>query len=317
MYDIEPKTLHKWYKGQLSDYKTDKESWAFMGQKGIEVDTQTGEVIKELPIHIFKPANIGENMCIDEKMIGKRYYTILSNQETGKIAFLIGTMKPQIIANGLSKFGKDLEKVKRINCDMSPTMKKICADNFVNAQIIIDKFHVIKHVLDSLNSVRLNVKKALKITDKNNKNNPNGWTDLEFLEKTKYLTYKMKEELDDEQKDLLNQLLVKFPTLKEAYSYVEDIRNWYGRKNIGKHLWMIEKEKDIWMDKIEKSKLKEFKVIRKMFDKHEDDINRFFENGASNAKAENLNSRIQRFLSNNFGTKDKDFFFYRTQVYFA
>jgi transposase len=71
------------------------------------------------------------------------------------------------------------------------------------------------------------------------------------------------------------------------------------------------------MIKLEKSKLKEFKIIRKMFDKHEDDINRFFENGASNAKAENLNARIQRFLTNNFGAKDRDFFFFRVQVYFA
>ncbi len=317
LYGLEPKTLHKWYKEQISNYKTDKESGLFLGQKAFEVAEQTGEVIKEIPIQIFKPTNIGSNMCIDEKMIGKRYYTILSNQETGKIAFLIGTMNPKIISNGLAKFEKSLGKVIRINCDMSPTMKKICADNFINAQIIVDKFHVIKHVMDALNTVRLNIKKTLKITDNINKNNPNGWTDLEFLEKAKYLTYKLMDELELEQKNLLKQLLLKFPTLKEAYGYVEEIRNWYSRENINKHIWAIEREKDIWMNKMEKSKLKEFKIIRKMFDKHEEDINRFFENGASNAKAENLNARIQRFLSNNFGAKDRDFFFYRTQIYFA
>lgn len=71
------------------------------------------------------------------------------------------------------------------------------------------------------------------------------------------------------------------------------------------------------MAMIEKSKLKDFKVIREIFDKHKDDINWIFENEAFNAKAENLNSKIQQFLSNNFDTKDKDFFFYRTQVYFT
>jgi transposase len=288
-----------------------------LGQKVTEVVEQTGEIVKEIPIHIFKPANIGSNMCIDEKMVGKRYYTILSNQETGKIALLIGTMNPKLIAKALLKFEKQLEKVTRINCDMSPTMKKICTENFPNATIIIDKFHVIKHVLDALNTVRLNIKKALKITDDINKNNPNGWTDLELLEKTKYLTYKMQDELDTEQKTLLNQVLDKFPTLKEAYGYVQEIRNWYSRKNIGKHIWQMEKQKDEWMIMLEKSKLKEFKIIKKMFEKHEDDINRFFENGASNAKAENLNARIQRFLTNNFGAKDRDFFFFRVQVYFA
>lgn len=138
MYDLEPKTLHKWYKEQLSSYKSDKASGQYLGQKALEVSEQTGEIIKEIPIHIFKPGNIGSSMCIDEKMIGKRYYIILSNQETGKIALLIGTMNPKVIANALSKFGKQLEKVTRINCDMSPTMKKICTDNFPNAAIIID-----------------------------------------------------------------------------------------------------------------------------------------------------------------------------------
>jgi transposase len=217
-----------------------------LGQKVTEVVEQTGEIVKEIPIHIFKPANIGSNMCIDEKMIGKRYYTILSNQETGKIALLIGTMNPKLIAKALLKFEKQLEKVIRINCDMSPTMKKICTENFPNAAIIIDKFHVIKHVHDALNTVRLNIKKALKITDDINKNNPNGWTDLELLEKTKYLTYKTQDELDTEQKTLLNQVLDKFPTLKEAYGYVQEIRNWYSRENIGKHIWQMEKQKDLW-----------------------------------------------------------------------
>jgi transposase len=317
LYDLEPKTLHKWYKEQISTYKTDKASGEFLGNKALEVVEQTGEIIKEIPIHIFKPTNIGSDMCIDEKMIGKRYYTILSNQETGKIAFLIGTMNPKVISNGLAKFGELLKIVTRINCDMSPTMKKICTDNFTNAAIVVDKFHVIKHVMDALNTVRLNIKKKLKITDNINKSNPNDWTDLEFLEKTKYLIYKMKSDLEQEQKELLNQLLDKFPTLKEAYGYVEEIRNWYNRANIGKHIWAIEREQDIWMAKLENSKLKEFKIIRKMFDKHQNDINRYFENGASNAKAENLNARIQRFFSNNFGAKDRDFFFFRTQIYFT
>jgi hypothetical protein len=30
--------------------------------------------------------------------------------------------------------------------------------------------------------------------------------------------------------------------------------------------------------------------------------------GLTNAKAENLNGKIQRFVSSNFGVKDKDFF---------
>jgi hypothetical protein len=43
----------------------------------------------------------------------------------------------------------------------------------------------------------------------------------------------------------------------------------------------------------------------------------FFKNGQTNAKAERLNGKIQRFVSANYGIKDKDFFLYRTAKYFS
>ena len=38
--------------------------------------------------------------------------------------------------------------------------------------------------------------------------------------------------------------------------------------------------------------------------------------GQTNAKAERLNGKIQRFISNNYGIKDKDFALYRIKKYF-
>lgn len=317
-YDLDPQTLNVWYKNQFSDYRKAKEEGRFMGEKVEIINEETGEILKESVIYIFEPKNIGSSMCIDEKMLGKKYYIILSNPETGKIAYLIGSMNPEIIGNGLQKLGKEnLEKISRINCDMSPTMKKLCNDNFTNAKIIIDKFHVIKHVLDALNTVRLDIKKNIKELDQTDAKNPNNWTDIECLEKCKYLLFKMKDKLQDEQIVLLTQILDKFPSLKEAYNITQKIRKWYAKEHIGMHIWYIKQSLDICMIDLEKTKLKAFNVIRKMFVKHEHDICRYFENGSTNAKAENLNARLQRFLANNFGMKDKDFFFFRTQIYFA
>ena len=54
-----------------------------------------------------------------------------------------------------------------------------------------------------------------------------------------------------------------------------------------------------------------------MIQKHETQIIHFFKQGLTNAKAENMNGKIQRFVSNNYGIKDKDFFLYRTANYFS
>ena len=61
----------------------------------------------------------------------------------------------------------------------------------------------------------------------------------------------------------------------------------------------------------------EFTSVIKMMRKHESGIINFFGHGLTNVKAERLNGKIQRFASNNYGLKDKDFFLYRTANYFS
>ena len=61
----------------------------------------------------------------------------------------------------------------------------------------------------------------------------------------------------------------------------------------------------------------EFTSVIKMMRKHESGIINFFGHGLTNTKTERLNGKIQRFASNNYGLKDKDFFLYRTANYFS
>jgi transposase len=315
---IEPKTLYGWYRNVISNYIQDKETGKFASNKVYEFDLKTGEIQKEQIVHIVKPENIGESMCIDEKMIGKKYSTIISNQQTGKIALLIDSVKPTFVKQSIELLGKEnLERIQFINLDMSPVMKKICSDSIPKAEKIIDKFHVIKHIMEALNTVRLEIKQELKQSQEPATDNPNGWTDLELLEKSRYLLYKMWITLDQEDKSILETVFRKYPDLSKAYNLVQEIRNWYDKRNIGTAALKIENQLDQWIMKANQTKIKAFKFIVKMFEKHRDDILRYFQKGLTNAKAENLNAKIQRFILNNYGTRDKDFFFYRTQIYFA
>lgn len=310
--------MYHWYRNIISNYKKDKASGTFAGHKVYQFDEQTGEIKKEQVVHIFKPENLSEAISIDEKMIGKKYSTIVSSQQTGKIALLVETMNPVMVKQALELFGKEkLQQVKDVSSDMSPLYKNLCKTTFANAQNTVDKFHVIKHVMDALNNVRLDIKNKLKQSDTPNHNNPNQWTDIEFLEKCKYLLYKRQQFLDKEEQELLNKLLSEHQLLKQAYELVEQIREWYDSKNVGKTLYIIEQNLEKILNQMTQSKIKPFKFIVKMFEKHWDEIISYFEHGYTNAKAENLNARIQRFLINNYGTRDKDFFFYRTQVYFS
>jgi transposase len=65
------------------------------------------------------------------------------------------------------------------------------------------------------------------------------------------------------------------------------------------------------------AKMKEFETVVKMIRKHEQLILNFFLKGAGNATAKRLNGKIQRFVSNNMGVKNRDFILYRMAGYFS
>lgn len=318
MIDKKPKGMYHWYKNVISDYHDDQKNGKFLNQKVYEHDNDTGEITKELQVHIFKPNNLGPSLIIDEKMIGGKYTVILSNEQTGKIALLLDTMKPELIGQAIQLFDvNELNKVKNVCSDMSPMMKRIIKQYMPNATNTIDKYHVIKQVIDALNGERLRIKRDLRHSNEVNNDNPNGWTDMEFLEKCRYWIYIRKSNQTQEQKEILGKLYLKFPTLKQAVELTEEIRSWYDNKNIGLHQWQLEKQLDRWLVKIEQGTLTTFKFLIKLFEKNLDQILGYFKLGQTSAKAENLNGRIQRFLTNSYGTRDRDFFFYRVQVYFS
>jgi len=159
MFGIKPKTLHYWYKEELSSYTEDLAAGGW-GNKVISVvDEQTGEVKKEKPVPIAKPENMGSYMTIDEKQIGKIMYTIMTNSKTGKIAFIAQTMKSEELKQAVENYlSKEVDQVKSISCDMSPSYKKFCREVFPNAKIVIDKFHVVKCLIDAIQQVRKQLK---------------------------------------------------------------------------------------------------------------------------------------------------------------
>lgn len=60
-----------------------------------------------------------------------------------------------------------------------------------------------------------------------------------------------------------------------------------------------------------------FDLVVNLLEKQLDKILAYFKNGHTSASADNLNGRIQRFIIANFGARETDFFFYRTEVYFT
>jgi len=318
MFDIKPQTLQYWYKNFLSDYNPDIESKKWHPQKIESIDDSTGE-IKEKPVYVFKKENLGENMSIDDKAIGHTGFSILSNNDTGKIAMLVESIDSQEVEQAMGLFGKELYKVRNISMDMSPTYALVCNNLIPRARQVIDKFHVMKYVYDSVSDIRIKIGKELTATltkgKKKTEEDRETLSELERLRRVRHAITQSPNKWNKEMEKTVNQIFEKHDDLKMAYQVSQNFKHWYDYKNHLKSTDEITKDLYQWYDQAKQ--IKEFGSVIKMIRKHEDEIINFFKHGMTNAKAERLNGKIQCFVSGNYGIKDKDFILYRIAGYFS
>jgi len=321
MFDIKPKTLYNWYRNYLSDYNKDKEEGKWLKDTIPIADKETGEILKELPVYIAKPENIGPSMTLDDKKIGKEMYSIMNNQQTGRMALMVPTLKVDELQMAASFLGPDIDKIRSVSCDMSPSYLSFIQSTFTQSSIVIDKFHVVRYVLDAVQSVRIRIKnQIMESLPKGSRRSGIGQqslSQLELLKRSRYLLNQSEKDWTENQKELSEQLFQKYPELENAYRLSENFKEWYSPSNKNKYRLVIEKELFEWYDQAESSKLNEFKSVVKMIEKHEEEIINYFKNTQTNAKAENMNGKIQRFITNNYGIRDVDFTIYRIAKYFS
>lgn len=108
-----------------------------------------------------------------------------------------------------------------------------------------------------------------------------------------------------------------FPQLKSTYELTQQIRQWLDKENTGKYEWQIQKQLIHWYDCAEQIKLPDVENLIRIIGSNEQKIMNYFKTGKTNAKAEAMNSKIQRFITVNYGVRDKDFFLYRLAHYYS
>jgi transposase len=320
MFDIKPKYLYQVYRFGLSDYDKEKEEKTWNDKKVERVDEQTGEIKGERTVYIAKAENLGESMCLDDKEINGKSFSIMSNQQTGKIAFMMDSVRSFELEKGIAFLGESIQKIKTMNCDMAPGYLKFIRENLPQSTIVVDKFHVMKYVYDAVQQVRMEIRKSIfeqMPKGQRRKQDEGLLSELEQLKKSKVPLSRSKDLWSEEQKELMQNIFFSYPKLENAYQLAQEFKVWYSKDNSKKGYLQINKELHQWLEKLETSKIKQFESCSKMIQKHEEEIINYFRNPQTNAKAERLNGKIERFLSNNYGTRDLDFTLYRIKGYFA
>lgn len=326
--------FYRWIKESISDFR-EQEAQERLHQH--DIPYYNGDPNRTIKVPIFRQDQISESMAIDEKHLNGRFHTVLTNSKTSKVALLCSSIQPIDLQKCFEKFN-DLEKVKFITRDLSSTFKKVANIHFPNAVHIADKFHIIRHAIDTVHSFRnrlkqealqqqrieqtrhdknykdlknsnfigpkMNIKKGYKV-----ERVENGETLPELLTRSRYVCSIHADKWSDYQRNRANILFKYFPQLETVYDFILQFREWYKAKPKKYEPFLNEKILGNWLDCVEESENMELKNFRKLVENHIDEIVNYHKHGhKTNAIAESINAKINDAKRKNKGTRDIDFF---------
>ena len=210
--------------------------------------------------------------------------------------------------------------------DMARNMGLAIENSFVNSTRVIDRFHVVRLVMDAMQHLRVKLRwKAIEeentaikqAKEKGEKYHPhvlsNGDTLKELLVRSRYLLYKFEDDWTMTQSKRATILFEKYPTLQSAYELTLSFRSIY--KNFSKS--QATTQFNEWKEKVTAMKIDEFNTVVNSIEYHLDNILNFFDNRSTNANAESFNSKIKGFRANLRGVSDVKFFLFRLEKLFA
>ena len=176
------------------------------------------------------------------------------------------------------------ESIEQVSVDMSPAFKKGIDENLPDAQIVYDKFHIIKHINDAVNKVRI----AETIEDK-------------ILKGTRYVFLKNEDNLTKKQKEKLDELTMPNMNLKtvRAYNIKIAFQDIYKAESEDEFITYLNK----WYFWATHSRLEPIKEVAYMIKRHWDGIVSWYNNKINNGILEGLNSVIQATKSKARGYK--------------
>jgi transposase len=199
----------------------------------------------------------------------KDFVTVISDIEAGKLIEVIDSHQQEEIIEVLMQQPLETrEKVEEVSADMWGGFPKVIQAVFPNAEIVVDRFHVMKAVNEELNRIRRQTKFKVKIKG------------------SRWLLLKNGEDLGEEELVKLEQVLNQSKRLRKAYEYKEAFREIYETsKTYEEGASRLKK----WLNQAASVYGNVIGTIRNHFD----GICNYFVNRTTNGVVEGINNRLK------------------------
>jgi len=193
--------------------------------------------------------NIEDSLSIDEVALSQgELYTFVTNKKgrskKGTLLASIKGTKSNDIISVLEKLPLSQRiQVKEVTLDMAKNMETSIKKSFPKANIVTDRFHVIKLVIDALQHIRIKYRWK-EIAEENRLIGllrkeglqycpitlSNGDSYKQLLARSRHLLAKDSKKWTENQQQRAELLFREFPELKSMYHHVMNFRNIYENK---------------------------------------------------------------------------------------
>jgi transposase len=228
---------------------------------------------------------------------GHDYITLFVDLDERKTLFVADGKNHEVV----DRFEQDLwehnglaENITDISCDMSPAFIKGVRENFPDAEITFDKFHIIKIINEAVDKVR-----KMEV-----KNDP-------LLKGAKYLFLKNESNLTSRQVEQLSKIKLSGSHLKSlrALQIRESFQDIYQAPTEASFVYLLKK----WYFWATHSRLEPMKAAAKTIKSHWDGVVAWKRSQINNGILEGLNSIVQAARSRAKGFRNPKY--YKTIVY--
>lgn len=244
-------------------------------------------LFEQLELNLRKKINYPwpETIGLDEHFFTRRrgraefctVFTDHTNKRLREVAF--GKTKDELKYQLQSIEGR--ENVRHVTLDMSDSYRSFVTEFFPNAEMIADKFHVLRLLTPAINKARV------QITGDKRKN-PLRW----LLLKPRY-------KLDYFQRTTIDRWLIDYPELKELYWARETLFTFYRTKGFPRAARALTN----LTDHLAHSKLKAIKKLRRTLMNWRNEILNYFKLRLTNARTEGFNNVAKLVQKRAYGYK--------------
>lgn len=215
----------------------------------------------------------------------KDYICLLTNLDTGTIIDILPNRKKETLVAHFKALGDDFcSQITDVSCDIWTPYISTIETCFPNANLILDRFHVVKLLNESLDKFRKELRKDNK--------------DEVAFKKLKWILFKQYHRLTDTQIDELDAGFVLSPELKEYYFLREKFHHILDNQNkVDVTITLL----DEWVKNIQEKKITVFDSFIKTLQNHKQYIANFVKDNLSNAVTEGLNNLVRSIRRTAFG----------------